>query len=69
MHINDFYNYHPQKNYYFAKEKKTFEVNPDGRSEGTYTKYQSLDDKIDGFALLHMVYKTGRVVELLMMLH
>ena len=30
-------------------------VNPEGRSEGTYTKYSSLDDKIDGL-LLYMVY-------------
>jgi len=60
LHITDFYNYHPQKNYYFAKEKKTFEVNPDGRSEGTYTKYQSLDDKIDGLHFYTWFIKTGR---------
>ena len=33
---------------YFSKQKTGFEVNPDGRTEGTYTKYSSLDDKLDG---------------------
>jgi hypothetical protein len=35
-------------------------VNPDGRSEGTYTKYSSLDDKIDGFHYYTFYIKTGR---------
>ncbi len=39
----------PQENYYYAIEHTGFEANPDGRSEGTYTKYVSLDDKMDGF--------------------
>ena len=47
-----FINYNPQTNFYFAKEKTNFEVNPHGRSEGTYTKYASLDDKIDGFIII-----------------
>ena len=39
----------PQENYYFAVEHADFEANPDGRSEGTYSKYASLDDRFDGF--------------------
>lgn len=39
----------PQENYYYAVEHTGFEANPDGRSEGTYSKYASLDDKLDGF--------------------
>jgi len=39
----------PQENYYYCKEHTGFEANPDGRSEGTYSKYASLDDKFDGF--------------------
>ena len=35
-------------------------MNPDGRSEGTYTKYSSLDDKIDGFHYYTFYIKTGR---------
>jgi N-acetyl sugar amidotransferase len=39
----------PQENYYYAREHTGFEANPDGRSEGTYSKYASLDDRLDGF--------------------
>lgn len=39
----------PQENYYYAAKNTGFEANPDGRSEGTYSKYASLDDKTDGF--------------------
>ena len=55
-----FINYNPQSNFYFAKEKTNFEVNPHGRSEGTYTKYASLDDKIDGLHYYTWFIKTGR---------
>jgi N-acetyl sugar amidotransferase len=39
----------PQENYYYASEYTGFKANPDGRSEGTYSKYASLDDQLDGF--------------------
>ncbi len=39
----------PQENYYYAMEHTGFQANPYGRSEGTYSKYASLDDRIDGF--------------------
>jgi N-acetyl sugar amidotransferase len=39
----------PQENYYYAAEHTGFISNPDGRSEGTYSKYASLDDRLDGF--------------------
>jgi len=38
----------PQENYYYAAEHVGFRANPE-RSEGTYSKYASLDDKLDGF--------------------
>ena len=60
MPITKYINYNPQKNYYFAKEKTDFQVNPDGRSEGTYTKYSSLDDKLDGLHYYTWFIKTGR---------
>lgn len=37
----------PQECYYYAAEHCGFEANP-VRTEGTYSKYNSLDDKIDG---------------------
>jgi N-acetyl sugar amidotransferase len=39
----------PQENYYYSSEHTGFEANPEGRSEGTYSKYASLDDQLDGF--------------------
>ena len=38
----------PQEAYYYAVEHTGFEANP-VRTEGTYSKYNSLDDKVDGF--------------------
>jgi N-acetyl sugar amidotransferase len=39
----------PQENYYYCAENTGFQANRDGRSEGTYSKYASLDDRLDGF--------------------
>ena len=58
--ITKFINYNPQDNFYFSKERSNFQVNPDGRSEGTYTKYSSLDDKLDGLHYYTWFIKTGR---------
>jgi len=38
----------PQEMYYYCVENTEFSANP-MRSEGTYSKYASLDDKLDGF--------------------
>lgn len=38
----------PQENYYYCVGNTGFTANPD-RTEGTYSKYASLDDSIDGF--------------------
>lgn len=38
--------WHPQGNYYHACEQTGFEANPE-RSHGTYSRYASLDDKLD----------------------
>ena len=38
----------PQENYYYAIKNTGFKANPE-RSEGTYSKYASLDDRLDGF--------------------
>ncbi|BBD09316.1 N-acetyl sugar amidotransferase [Desulfovibrio ferrophilus] len=61
MHFLPYYlNYDPQRAYYYSTEHTGFEVNPDGRTEGTYTKYCSLDDKVDGFHFFTWFIKTGR---------
>lgn len=48
----------PQENYYYAVEHTAFEANP-FRTEGTYSKYNSLDDKIDGFHYYTTFIKFG----------
>ena len=57
-----FYSYYhkwiPQENYYYAVEHTGFTANPI-RSEGTYSKYASLDDKIDGFHFYLSFIKFG----------
>ena len=40
--------WHPQSCYYFASEHGGFEASPE-RTPGTYSKYNSIDDRIDDF--------------------
>jgi N-acetyl sugar amidotransferase len=50
MHWYSYYKkWTPQENYYYCFKHTGLRPNPEGRSEGTYTKYVSLDDKLDGF--------------------
>ena len=61
VHFHSFYkNWSAQENYYYAMEHSGFKSNPDGRSEGTYTKFASLDDKIDGQHYFTMYIKFGQ---------
>ena len=48
----------PHEMYYFVMEKTGFQPNPI-RTEGTYTKFQSLDDRIDGFFYYTSYIKFG----------
>ncbi len=48
----------PQEAYYYAVEHTGFEANP-FRTEGTYSKYNSLDDKLDGFHYYTSYIKFG----------
>lgn len=49
VHYLGFYvRWDPQEAYYFCVENTGFEANPE-RTEGSYSKYNSLDDRIDGF--------------------
>ncbi|MBF0343545.1 MAG: N-acetyl sugar amidotransferase [Nitrospirae bacterium] len=49
MHWYSYYHkWIPQENYYYSVENTGFQANPE-RSEGTYSKYASLDDRLDGF--------------------
>lgn len=48
----------PQESYYYSVENTGFQANPI-RTEGTYSKYNSLDDKIDGFHYYTTFIKFG----------
>lgn len=64
-HESHFFSYYekwiPQENYYYCVENTGFVANP-GRSEGTYSKYASLDDKLDGYHyyLAYIKFGLGR---------
>ena len=52
IHFFSFYKFwDPQENFYYATDNTGFLPNNE-RSEGTYSKYASLDDKFDGFHYL-----------------
>ncbi len=53
----------PQENFYYAVEHTGFEANP-VRNEGTFSKYASLDDKLDGFHfyLAYIKFGHGRCI-------
>jgi N-acetyl sugar amidotransferase len=49
IHFLSYYKYwDPQENFYYAQKHTGFSPNSE-RSEGTYSKYASLDDELDGF--------------------
>jgi len=48
----------PQECYYYAVENTGFQANP-VRTEGTYSKYSSIDDKIDPFHYFTTLIKFG----------
>mgnify|MGYP001574045248 CR=1 FL=1 len=59
MHWMSYYQrWTPQESYYYACEHTGFTANPE-RSEGTYSKYASLDDKTDGFHFYLAFIKFG----------
>ena len=64
LEIHFFGYYHfwdPQENYYYCQENTGYQANFE-RTEGTYSKYASIDDKIDGFHyyLAYIKFGLGR---------
>ncbi|HEY4524283.1 MAG TPA: N-acetyl sugar amidotransferase [Candidatus Paceibacterota bacterium] len=60
--VQDYLGYYlkwvPQDCYYYAVKHSGFEANPE-RTEGTYSKYNSIDDKTDGFFYYTTYIKFG----------
>jgi len=49
VHLLGYYvDWYPQKHYYYAVKHGKFQASPE-RTPGTYSKYNSIDDKIDDF--------------------
>ena len=60
MHWYSYYHkWTPQEHYYYAFNHTGFRPNPEGRSEGTYTMYVSLDDMLDGIHWYQAYAKFG----------
>ena len=62
IHFMSYYKYwDPQENFYYCVENTGFKPNNE-RSEGTYSKYASLDDKTDGqhYYLSYIKFGIGR---------
>ncbi|MBF89515.1 MAG: LPS biosynthesis protein PseA [Candidatus Marinimicrobia bacterium] len=59
-----FHKWTPQENYYYCVEHTGFKPNPE-RTEGTYSKYASIDDKMDGFHyyMRYIKFGLGRCME------
>lgn len=63
MHWYSYYvKWTPQENFYYSVKHTGLNLNDEGRTESTYTKYASLDDKEDGFHffLAYMKFGLGR---------
>ena len=59
VHALGFYlKWHPQANYYYAVENGGFQASPE-RTVGTYSKYSSIDDRIDDFHYYTTFIKFG----------
>lgn len=59
VHYLGYYlNWDPQECYYYAVDNTGFEANPE-RTEGSYSKYSSIDDKIDPFHYFTTLIKFG----------
>ena len=62
IHFMGYYKFwDPQENYYYCREHTGFSPNTE-RTEGTYSKYASFDDEIDGFHyyLAYIKFGIGR---------
>ena len=61
FYLSHFHRWDPQENYYFAAERGGFSPRP-FKSEGSYTRYSSFDDKIDDlhYYTTHVKFGIGR---------
>ena len=58
FHLGYYLKWDPQECYYYSQENTGFKANTE-RTEGTYSKYASIDDKIDNFHYYTTLIKFG----------
>ncbi len=59
-HFFSYYrDWRPHEHFCYASQNTGFKPNPDGRCEGTYSNYASLDDKVDPFHFYFSLLKFG----------
>ncbi len=58
FHMSYFVKWDPQENFYYAAKNTGFKPNSE-RTEGTYSKYSSIDDKVDNFHWYTTLIKFG----------
>ena len=59
MYFGYFFKWSIFNNYHYIKEKIDFRTEPTGRTDGTFTDYDSLDDKIDDLYYYMQYVKFG----------
>ena len=64
FYFSYFQEWNPQENFYYCSDYTGFEPNPE-RTEGTFSKYSSLDDKFDGmhYYMRYIKFGLGRCCE------
>lgn len=64
MYYGYFHRWSMLENYEFVRSKYTFYTDPAGRTEGTFTDFDSVDDKIDGlyYYMQYIKFGFGRAV-------
>ena len=62
--FGDYKKWVPQENFFYAAEHTNFKPNPE-RTEGTYSKYASIDDKLDGmhYYMKYIKFGFGRATD------
>ncbi|MDC0044728.1 N-acetyl sugar amidotransferase [Pelagibacteraceae bacterium] len=63
-YYNYYHQWNPQENYYYCTQNTGFQANLE-RTEGTYSKYSSIDDKMDGmhYFMRYIKFGLGRCME------
>ena len=59
LYYSYFFKWSMYENYIFIKDKIDFKTAPNGRTDGTFTNYDSLDDKIDTLYYYMQLIKFG----------